>query len=90
LRVGVYVGEVGVYVGEVGVYVGEVGVYVGEVGAGVGEVGVHVGEVGAGVGEEVAVPKVYEGDPKSSMGARQIGQVGFTLSQFLTHRLWNR
>jgi hypothetical protein len=77
----VYVGEVGVYVGEVGVYVGEVGVYV-------GEVGVHVGEVGAGVGE-VAVPKVYEG-PKSSMGARQIGQVGFTLCQFPTHRLWNR
>ena len=64
--------------------------YVGEVGVYVGEVGVYVGEVGAGVGEEVAVPKVYEGDPKSSMGARQIGQVGFTLSQFLTHRLWNR
>jgi hypothetical protein len=38
----------------------------------------------------VLVCSGYSGTPKSSMGARQIGQMGFTLCQFPTHLEWNR
>ena len=79
-----YCGEAGIK--SVDVYCGEAGGYAG-------------GEVGGGGGGGVVVVLVlvlvlvcsgYSGTPKSSMGARQIGQMGFTLCQFPTHLEWNR
>ena len=82
-----YCGEAGIK--SVDVYCGEADGYAG------GEVGGGGSSGGGGVGVVVVVVVVlvcsgYSGTPKSSMGARQIGQMGFTLCQFPTHLEWNR
>jgi len=87
-----------VYCGEAGIK--SVDVYCGEAD---GYAGGEVGGVGSSGGVVVLVLVVlvlvlvlvlvcsgYSGTPKSSMGARQIGQMGFTLCQFPTHLEWNR
>ena len=82
-----YCGEAGI-IKSVDVYCGEAGGYAGgEVGGGGGSSG---GSSGVVVLVLVLVCSGYSGTPKSSMGARQIGQMGFTLCQFPTHLEWNR